>query len=40
MTAKHMKIRETFVTKKDKNKDDNSIVYSTTQQERRHNKIP
>ena len=31
MTAKHMKIRETFVTEKDKNKyeDDNSILYTT-----------
>ena len=29
MTTKHMKIRETFVTEKDKNKDDNSILYTT-----------
>ena len=29
MTTKHMKIRETFVTEKDKNEDDNSILYTT-----------
>ena len=27
IATKHMKIRETFVTTKDKNKDDNSIEY-------------
>ena len=38
-TVEYMKIRETFVTKKDKKKDDNGISYSTTLRERRHNKI-
>ena len=38
-TVEYMKIRETFVTKKDKKKDDNGMIYSTTLRERRHNKI-